>query len=259
MKRYILLGVLIFAIVAISFAPAGIIPRLLSTNPDLDMVDARGTLWRGQGQLIAAGGFQIGTIHWDFKPTSLLTAMPEYAWQLDNPSIKLSGTAASRGQVLYIDALGDLETHLVNDFIQRYDMRIEGHFNIDLNDVVAQLDNQQLKAGRGEVHWTGGGVTYQLSGRLYQATLPPMVAYLETLTPEQGTDSALVMAQPSPPRVQMVVFAQGNETPLMFSHQTNGGFVKVGITKLFTKLLNNPWPGSDPDQAIVLEVEERLL
>ena len=60
MKRYILLGILTFVGAAIVFAPAGIIPRVLSTTPNLDMVDARGTLWRGQGQLLAAGGYSAG-------------------------------------------------------------------------------------------------------------------------------------------------------------------------------------------------------
>ena len=55
------------------------------------------------------------------------------------------------------------------------------------------------------------------------------------------------------------IYAQGEPIRLMQAQITPDGFIKIGISKMFTKVLNRPWPGSDPDHAIVLEVEEQLL
>ena len=52
MKRYLIIGSLLFLGFAIGFAPAGLLDRALSANTPADLIEPRGTLWRGQGQLI---------------------------------------------------------------------------------------------------------------------------------------------------------------------------------------------------------------
>ena len=84
---------------------------------------------------------------------------------------------------------------------------------------------------------------YALSGRTTTASLPALVAYLD--------EDAI--------RPVATVFTQSGQTPLIKAELLENGYAKVGITKLLTKMLNNPWPGSDPDHAIVLEVEEQVL
>ena len=70
--------------------------------------------------------------------------------------------------------------------------------------------------------------------------LPPLVAYLG-----EGAEAT--------------VFAQNGQTPLIKAELQDNGFAKVGITRLLTKMLDNPWPGSEPDHAVVLEVEEQVF
>lgn len=48
-------------------------------------------------------------------------------------------------------------------------------------------------------------------------------------------------------------------TPLIEVTLGYDGFVRVGVTKALTNMLNSPWPGNDPDQAIVLQVEEQIF
>jgi hypothetical protein len=53
--------------------------------------------------------------------------------------------------------------------------------------------------------------------------------------------------------------SSGAVIPLLRIEVLANGYVRIGITRLLTKLLNNPWPGSDVDHEVVLEIEERLL
>jgi hypothetical protein len=47
--------------------------------------------------------------------------------------------------------------------------------------------------------------------------------------------------------------------PLMLGKVAQDGMATVGITKQFTKMLGEPWPGGEPDHAVVLEVGEKLF
>jgi hypothetical protein len=96
------------------------------------------------------------------------------------------------------------------------------------------------RSAAGEISWSGGTVRYTLSGQSSSSTLPPLIAYLGD-------------------GVEAVVFAQNAQTPLIKAELLDNGFAKIGITKLLTKILDNPWPGSDPDHAVVLEVEEQVF
>ncbi len=249
MKRYLVVGLLVFVGAVVAFIPAGVVDRALDQTPYIDMVEARGTVWRGSGQLLALDGTPIGAATWVFEPASLLGLLPRYRWRLDQALAQLDGTAATRGDVLHLTAAGDVAAALLNDWLRIYDITLTGDFTLRVDALSWVLAEAQLSSATGELTWTGGTVTYVMGGQIRQAQLPPMLAVLET----QARDGA------TPANVQITAYAVGDETPLMIASQSDDGYVKIGITKGFTKLLRNPWPGSDPDHTIVLEVEERLL
>ena len=92
----------------------------------------------------------------------------------------------------------------------------------------------------GEVRWTGGPVTYTLAGETSTENLPELTARLG-------------------PGPEAVVLPRGAATPLLKLELLDNGFAKIGVTKRLTKMLNTPWPGADPDDAVVLEVEEQVF
>lgn len=260
MKRYLLAGLAVFLVIAIAFAPAGLLDRALDDTPALDMIDARGTVWRGQGRLLTHGT-DLGQVTWTFEPASLLRLLPRYRWHLAHPNAGLEGTVSSLGKLVHLTVGGALDAALLNDWLARYEINVNGNFDIKMDTLTWDLSAARLTQAEGEVQWSGGDVRYRLSNQIRDARLPPMVAQIQNgseISPlSQRADPNGTDPQAAP--VSVVVFARGTETPLMFASQTREGYVRVGITKRFTKLLNNPWPGSDPDHAIVLEVEERVL
>ncbi len=243
MKRYIVAGIVLFVVFALAFAPAGILDRAADAAPGLDLVDTRGTVWRGNADLLIEG-LPMGQLSWDFEGSSLLLAAPSYAWHLTRPDGQLSGTAGSSISRYELNVEGQIEAEAFNAFLDRYDIRLSGDLDVAPTHAAGNHDTRLPDTVTGQVDWSGGTVLYTLSGMRREVTLPPLTAYLD------NGDNGMPEA---------VVYAAGEDTPLLIASLQKNGFARIGITKLFTKLLQTPYPGSDPDHAIVLEVEEQVF
>ena len=243
MIRYAFIGLVLFIGFAVSFAPATLLKPLIEQSTQARLTALHGSLWRGQAQL-QVGQIALGQLNWDLQLVTLLQASPSYTWSLDERGWRLEGVVGVDFSHANFTANGTVEVAAVNDWLSAYDISLGGSFDItDLNLIAAHSD-AVLSHADGQIFWSGGRVRYILSGLLSETTLPPMTAYLNLN--QQGL-------------LEVIVYAQNNETPLVIAAQGRNGFVKVGITKLLTKMLDNPWPGSDPDHAIVLEVEEQVF
>lgn len=243
MKRYLAAGSLLFIVFSVTFAPAGLLDRVADAAPGVDLIDARGTVWQGSADLLVEG-LPLGLINWDFEAASLLRAAPAYAWRLSRPDGDFTGTAGSSLNRYEITLSGDIAASAFNEFLSTYDIRLSGDLSIAPTAAAGRHDARLPERVDGQVDWSGGSVLYTLAGLRHEVTLPPLTAYLEN-TPD---------GQPG-----AVVYAAGDDTPLLMASLQKNGFARVGITKQFTKLLQNPYPGSDPDHAIVLEVEEQIF
>ena len=242
MKRYIAAGLVVFIGCAAAFAPAGLISRNVNAlNTDVALLDPRGTVWNGQANVIA-GGNPIGQIAWQLSPWSLLLLNPSADWQLNGPSVELNGDVSGFSQV-QTRTNGELDLGLFSPLFNRYDMAIPGTITLHGVEIGIDVNSQFVNAADGYIEWSGGQVRYILSGILSESFLPKMRANLSVAEQKPTAE----------------VFAEGEPIRLMQAQVADNGFVKIGITKMFTKLLNRPWPGSDPDHAVVLEVEEQLL
>ena len=243
MLKYILIGILIFLVVAIAYAPASVVKRPVeNAAPDVVLLEPRGTIWDGQADLLAKG-VAIGKLNWQTHLLATLTLTPAADWQLNNNAAALHGTAGYDFGQAEIVANGEADVSLLNDWLNAYDIFLTGDVTLDKVSVELATMAKRIDHLAGDIHWTGGQVRYNMGGLLQSATLPPMTVSLTTAAGE--------------PRA--VLYAQGDATPLIIVNQTTNGFVKIGMTKRFTRLLNKPWPGSDPDHVVVLEVEEQLL
>jgi len=243
MIRYLLAGLALFLGFAVAFAPAGLLERALETNTEASLLNPRGTLWRGQGTLLVDAR-DMGTLNWDFHALSLLQLSPSYAWTLAGADKNLSGDVEVGWRNAGASVAGQLEASALNAWLSTYDIFLSGQFNFRPTVVGFDHRRNEVHTLDGELEWSGGPVRYTLSGLLRETTLPPLTAIL----------NASAAGQP-----QAVVYARGEQTPLLIATLSNNGFAKVSITKFFTKLLGNPWPGSDADHEVVIEVEEQIF
>ncbi|MCZ6709903.1 MAG: type II secretion system protein N [Gammaproteobacteria bacterium] len=238
MRRTILWGVLLFLGFAVAFAPAGLLRVALDQIDGVTLTDPTGTIWHGRGQILLQGN-SLGRLDWDIHPSGLLTGALSFDFELVDPGHTLTGLASlGISRTFALQVSGRMSADLVNRFLAPYDMMISGE--LSLTDAALTLSGGAAKSAGGSIAWSGGRVRYTLSGRTLTSELPPMVAYLGE-------------------RAEATVFEQNGQTPLIRAELMENGFAKIGITKLLTKLLDNPWPGANPDHAVVLEVEEQIF
>ncbi len=246
MKRYIFFGLLLFTIFAVVFAPAGILVRLVDTTAYAELTSARGTLWQGSATLLIERR-PVGQIMWDFQPLSPLRLQPTYDWSLNDPAATLTGFAVVDAAGFEFHASGVFDASAINPWLAQYDIDLRGIFEIAPTTVqFAHADAggmPTLRGAQGQLDWSGGIARYTLSGLTRQVRLPAMSAYLEHV------DGA----------AQATAYTGESDIPLIIAGPGAPGFFKVSITKHFTKLLRSPWPGSDPDHTIVVEVEQQLF
>ena len=233
----ILVGLAMFVVFAVYQAPAGMLRPLLDEEADITLIDLRGTLWQGRASLIASGA-ELGELHWSLRPTTLFRGALGYVLQLTGSDLQVQGLLEAGLAGTRLELSGNMGAAELNRHLAAYDIAIDGRFELD-QAMVAIADGRP-SAADGTVRWTGGGVRYVLSGRASSSMLPPLTAFLG-------------------PGPEAVVFPADGQTPLLTAHLLENGFAKVGVTKYLTKMLGSPWPGGDPDHAVVLEVEEQVF
>ena len=242
MLKYILVGLLVFVVCLIAFAPASLVDRALREIPDADLINPRGTLWQGEGGLVIAGANR-GTVTWDLRAWSALLANPTVDWVISDTNLNLTGVVATGIKTHDLNASGSAQASVLNEWLEQYQIFLGGHFTIQPTELIVNHD-RTVQHLEGQIDWTGGAVRYTLSGLLHETQLPPLTAYLD-----QNAQNMPIAT----------VYAQGESTPLLLASMTPDGYAKIAMTKLFTRLLKNPWPGDAPDSAIVLEVEEKIF
>jgi hypothetical protein len=240
-SRLVLIGIATFIVCLGVFAPASLIRLALLDAPMVTLAGPTGTLWRGSGDLGIAGT-QLGRVTWSFAPSALLNGDLGFDVSVTGEHIELGGRAGASFRRGHASLDGTLDTALLTDVFSRYDIRIPGSIAVEHLDLTAAY-GARLPDVRGELKWSGGDVSYRLSGRDHRVALPPLVGFIDSSS-----------SQP-----EISVYQVDDKMPLMLGKVAQDGMATVGITKQFTKMLGEPWPGGEPDHAVVLEVGEKLF
>ena len=240
-SRLVLIGIATFIVCLGVFAPASLVRIALRDAPQITLASPTGTLWRGFGELGIAGT-QLGRVTWSFAPSALLNGDLGFDITVSGEHIELGGRTTASFRTAHAMLDGKLDTALLNDLFSRYDIRIPGTIAVEHLDLAATY-GARLPDVRGELKWSGGEVSYRLSGRDHRVALPPLVGFIDSSS-----------SQP-----EISVYQVDDKMPLMLAKVARDGMATVGITKQFTKMLGEPWPGGEPDHAVVLEVGEKLF
>jgi|GEM_PF-606830 len=225
-----------------------------SSAPEIRLLGAQGTLWNGSGQLLV-NRVPIGEISWQLQPGQLLALEAAADWQLTGEEFSAQGTVAARGKEFDLRGVqANLSEQFLRANLGRYDISPSGDLAISNLDITnLELNEQQNWPSRvtaaGDARWAGGQVRYRLAGQTYDIELPPMLGVIDS-----APDDAKNTGWP-----QLKVTSEEDAMLLITGRLTPTGSAAIGITKGFTRLAGQPWPGSEPDHAVILEVEEQLL
>lgn len=246
MARTLLAVILLALGFAVLFAPAALLRHVAPPGGGVELAGLSGTVWRGHADLVI-GGRSAGRLAWRLAPVTILQGALGYHLALTGPGQDLSAALAIRPTRMGMTVDGAADSAFVNQWLGAYDIILSGrltfeavHLEVPYAWPAAAPDLPVPGRAGGILRWTGGPVRYQLAQQTYQGTLPPLEALFGDA-------------------LQAVVFATGDQTPLLQLDLLSNGFIRIGMTRRLTRMLDNPWPGGEADHEVVLVVEEQLF
>jgi hypothetical protein len=238
-RRSWVIGALLFIVFAVIFAPATLIRSFLPADGSIDLLQAQGSLWRGSAELFVEG-LPAGTLRWNHRPVTILQGSLGYDIEWFGVDHRISGRVKLGPGQWLVQGAGNVDAPFLNRWLAPYDIVMSGRVELDSVSLSAGYRGIGHGAASGSARWDGGPVSYRLAGQDYAGQLPPLTAFLGD-------------------GLEAVVYPQDGQTPLLRLAVQDDGFVRIGVTRMLTRLLGNPWPGSQQDHEVVLEVEEQLF
>ena len=238
---YALVGVLALLGFVVYSAPATLLAAVLGDIGAARLTQVQGSIWDGAAAA-EYGGQSLGALTWRFDASGLAKGQAVFDWQLADTGHALSGSARLGLAGMHCQATGTVRGAAMRRILARYWIEAEG--DIGILRIGADLTyDLHPKNMVGELSWNGGEVRYRLAGEHHQMVLPPLTGVLETDNAEPA----------------LTVFGEGVPAPLLHVRLGADGWLDIGVTKMLTQMAGFPWPGNEPDHAIVIDVSERLI
>ena len=157
----------------------------------------------------------------------------------------LQGKSSISGENIITNTSGTVGSTLLNRIFSEYDIILDGSLSVEnlslVNDRNKKFSINQLD---GLLTWTGGEITYMLAQS--PVTIISPVFELEFF-------------HKTPNIIEAKLKTSSYNFPLLLASLSEGGNLKVKVTKAFTKIFGNEWPGTDSEEQIVLELEEYIF
>lgn len=240
MLRYITAALLLVLVICVIYAPASLLRHLTASVPGMEIVGPSGTLWNGSGGLVVQGEL-LGTAQWAFAPLQLFNMEVSYAVSFQGRDTRLTGNVSVASNGLTGTATGTVGTNSLNYTLEPWDVRVDTPVTVE--HIVANWDAGALDHLDGVLSWSGGTTTWLIDGVATQTSLPPLRATLGSV------DGAL----------SGIVLPDGGQVPVLQFILAPDGTFTLKISKLLTRMVGRPWPGGDPDHAIVMEMIDDLF
>ncbi len=237
MRKAVIIGSVAFLLLILFRFPAGVIHWFVPETSPVKLLQPEGTVWNGRGELLVEGR-SIGFLDWSLRPVTFLQGRIGYDLTLAGAGTDLNASLEAGLTTREGIISGTVASTFVNRWLAPYYIELAGTFVVE--DVRLSLAGRYLDELAGRLTWDGGPIRYRLSGNVHDSALPPMTADLG-------------------PGPVAVAYASGESTPLLHVALAENGFARIGVTKYLTTMLGQPWPGGDPDHAVVLEVEEQVF
>ena len=240
-RQLLFLGLVFFLSFLVIFLPASSIRFVTNAIPAIDFSTTEGSIWNGSGRLRVTKLY-AGALRWSVDPVQLVFGKLAIEWVLEDQTHTFGGAATIRLGSMAFSFDGLIEAATINRVLAPYNMNLNGALH--LRSIKATINKSEGPIRiQGHMRWDGGTVQYHMSNQRFQRELPALLGELQ-----------MVEGIPS-----MTVRSETDDTPLLRARLDNDGWVHIGITKRFTRLIGQPWQGSEPDPAIVMEVSEKLL
>ena len=226
--------------------PASLVTRFLESSPHIPitLLNTSGTLWDGSGR-IRNNAIRELNISWSIPIFDILLLNPSVIWKLDVNDSVLQGKSSISDKKINTDLSGTIGSVFLNRIFSEYDVRLDGSLTVEgLSMTTDPSKSFSINQLDGLAIWAGGEVTYMLAKS--PVTIMSPVFELELFNKKPS----IIEARLNSPSYSF---------PLLLASLTEKGNLNVKVTKAFTEIFGNKWPGQDSEENIVLELEEYIF
>ena len=226
--------------------PASLVTRFLESSPHIPitLLNTSGTLWDGSGR-IRNNAIRELNISWSIPIFDILLLNPSVIWKLDVNDSVLQGKSSISDKKINTDLSGTIGSVFLNRIFSEYDVRLDGSLRVEgLSMTTDPSKSFSINQLDGLAIWAGGEVTYMLAKS--PVTIMSPVFELELFNKKPS----IIEARLNSPSYSF---------PLLLASLTEKGNLNVKVTKAFTEIFGNKWPGQDSEENIVLELEEYIF
>ena len=227
-------------------APASLIERIVNNESQnlIQFSSPTGTLWQGTG-IIKIINSPDAAISWSLPLLDILKLKPKILWNIESPTLILDGESVILMGEIETSAKGKIASGQLNKIFAPYDVLLGGDLLIKTISITNKLNGNFLITNlTGDLHWTGGPVSYVLSKS--SVTVKSPVFQLKLSNQIKGV-------------IQVILNSPNYDYPLMKARLKPKGILKIQVSKGFTKIFGNEWPGRESDDQFILELEERIF
>ena len=226
--------------------PASLVTRFLESSPHIPitLLNTSGTLWDGSGR-VSNNAIREVNISWSIPIFDILLLSPSVIWKLDVNDSVLQGKSSISDKKINTDLSGTIGSVFLNRIFSEYDVRLDGSLRVEgLSMTTDPSKSFSINQLDGLAIWAGGEVTYMLAKS--PVTIMSPVFELELFNKKPS----IIEARLNSPSYSF---------PLLLASLTEKGNLNVKVTKAFTEIFGNKWPGQDSEENIVLELEEYIF
>ena len=206
--------------------------------PGVLVTGVGGTVWNGAAN-VEFEGFPASVLTWSEVDLSPFDREVQTLFRLSAPSHNVYGAIRASETLLHLaDTTGYIDHTWVNPWGANYGLSFAGGVNVTRIELTA--NRRWLTALDANLNWTGGTVRYTAYGETQTYTLP-------ALDVSARLDGDVIRAD----------VTQAGETVIEVSLDPDGSSYVAVKARLFL-LASLPWPGGQPANENVIEVERPL-
>ncbi len=247
------LALFIGVVGAALFLPANLAQFAVKQMPGIDAIRFGGTIWHGQTTLIVESG-QTAKLSWRLarltnpQSNEIFGLQPSFQWTLGNADLDLKGTLDLHRSTASLLAEGKIDSNALTPILNRFDIFLSGHFLLAPTQVTAPYDARSLEKvsliNPTTLAWSGGQISYILTGQYNQIELPRLVAHVD----KQSNQTVIANINDG-----------SNNAKLLDLALNQDGIIRVRLNRRFIDLLAFPWPGEQDPNDVIIEVERTIL
>lgn len=185
MKKFVLIGGIVFLITMLFTIPASIASKLLPNHIKASQFD--GNIWQGSASTLIINQLNLGSVQWEIHPSCFLILKLCADIKQTNHELSSSFSINQRNATVFKNLNANGDASILNSFLNKYGLTLTGDFEAELDQL--SIVEQRIENIDGDIRFKQlavNGVLRVLLGDLDSVFEPQKEYTLVRLTNDHG-------------------------------------------------------------------------